>query len=804
MLKKKLYYKFCCLFITIAVVVLVGCQVQLKDSEDEDNGVETSYTVEHWKQSVDGKNYELDEQATQKINGNSLNKTQAAAREYTGFTALPITQKQIEADGSTVVKLQYNRNTITYTFAANGGVWEDSSVNKSVSGLYGAELPEVKNPEKTGYLFEGWNSDIPERFGEQNLTFTAKWKEVEVSEPEPQTDPEPQSQQQTNPDPDPQTNPEPESNPEPETNPEPEIIPTPPPAVETTYKVEHLQQNINDDEYVVVSGDTQTLDGTAGSQTQAAAKNYEGFEAAAITQKTIAEDGSTVIQIFYNRKVINYYFSALEQTKSGRYGAAVIVPDNPARAGYKFAGWDKNIPSTFGTADITFNPVWVELATLTVKLNYPDDKDVSKVTAALYENNPTADEGEELSLENASATFVKTAVPDSKNMLLKFYLYNSYDICVGTYEETICLPAGQDASLERTVDNVDTYAVVVIVNNREPWIDSSLSVTAKASGEEYSFTPIQGTNKYITELSEGEYDIYLENVYTNKRINIASNGTGGITLNYLFASASNFADLFANSTGSSNIILLGELTENDLLSISAAIKNSSRGVRLDLRRTSGLTELPDELFKGCYDLQEIKLPDGITSIGENAFSNCSNLTSIVIPDSVTSIGEYAFYGCLKLKNITLSSALTKIQAYTFYGCAIGKINIPAAVTEIGNYAFARCLMTNLTIPGNVETIGRYAFQNNSVKNVTLRNGVKTIQSRAFDHCDSLETVTIPSSVTKIEAHAFSNCRKVQTVSFPNTSNWYIDSLPFSLVADGSIAKMLTDTHEGDTWTQGPN
>ena len=146
MLKKKLYYKFCCLFITIVVVVLVGCQVQLKDSEDEDNGVETSYTVEHWKQSVDGKKYELDEQATQKINGNSLNETQAAAREYTGFTALPITQKQIEADGSTVVKLQYNRNTITYTFAANGGAWEDSSVNKAVSGLYGAELPEVKNP----------------------------------------------------------------------------------------------------------------------------------------------------------------------------------------------------------------------------------------------------------------------------------------------------------------------------------------------------------------------------------------------------------------------------------------------------------------------------------------------------------------------------------------------------------------------------------------------------------------------------------------------------------------------------------
>ena len=105
---------------------------------------------------------------------------------------------------------------------------------------------------------------------------------------------------------------------------------------------------------------------------------------------------------------------------------------------------------------------------------------------------------------------------------------------------------------------------------------------------------------------------------------------------------------------------------------------------------------------------------------------------------------------------------------------------------------------------HLSTIGKYAFRHNSVTKVILENGVKTIGSYAFADCASLETVRIAASVTKIESHAFSNCRKVQTVSFPNTSNWYIDSIPFSLLADGSIAKMLTVTYDGDTWTQGFN
>ena len=54
--------------------------------------------------------------------------------------------------------------------------------------------------------------------------------------------------------------------------------------------------------------DTQTKNGTTGAQTSAEAKNYEGFTAQEITQKTIAGDGSTIVNVYYKRNVYSVKF----------------------------------------------------------------------------------------------------------------------------------------------------------------------------------------------------------------------------------------------------------------------------------------------------------------------------------------------------------------------------------------------------------------------------------------------------------------------------------------------------------------
>lgn len=69
----------------------------------------------------------------------------------------------------------------------------------------------------------------------------------------------------------------------------------------TQYRVFHWQENANDDGYSLK--ETETQKGKTGSETKAAAKEYDGFTAETITQQTIAGDGSTIVNIKYKRNV---------------------------------------------------------------------------------------------------------------------------------------------------------------------------------------------------------------------------------------------------------------------------------------------------------------------------------------------------------------------------------------------------------------------------------------------------------------------------------------------------------------------
>ena len=74
----------------------------------------------------------------------------------------------------------------------------------------------------------------------------------------------------------------------------------------TEYTVIHWQENANDDEYS--SKDIEKKTGATNGTTNAKAKSYTGFTAQAITQKTIAGDGSTIVNVYYKRNVYNVKF----------------------------------------------------------------------------------------------------------------------------------------------------------------------------------------------------------------------------------------------------------------------------------------------------------------------------------------------------------------------------------------------------------------------------------------------------------------------------------------------------------------
>ncbi len=125
----------------------------------------------------------------------------------------------------------------------------------------------------------------------------------------------------------------------------------------TPYTVNHWTQRLNaegadvagsertPDNYELVASDTQTLRGDAGSMTAAEFKSYEGFRGRAFAQVPIAEDGSSVVDIYYDR--IPY---ALDLQANGHgtapsartvpYGARIVDPGPPAEVtGFVFSGW---------------------------------------------------------------------------------------------------------------------------------------------------------------------------------------------------------------------------------------------------------------------------------------------------------------------------------------------------------------------------------------------------------------------------------------------------------------------------------
>ena len=196
---------------------------------------------------------------------------------------------------------------------------------------------------------------------------------------------------------------------------------------------------------------------------------------------------------------------------------------------------------------------------------------------------------------------------------------------------------------------------------------------------------------------------------------------------------------------------------------------------------SGVQNIGNNAFAGCYGMTDITIPDGVTSIGDSAFDWCSALTEISIPGTVSSIGDSAFYGCSALTEISIPGTVSSIGDSVFSGCsALTEISIPDTVSSIGDSAFSRCsALTEISIPSTVSNIGSYAFSGCALREVEIPQGITSIQTRTFQYCTKLTKITIPDSVTSVEICAFDNCPVLKTVYYGGTeAQWegmYVDN-----------------------------
>lgn len=135
-----------------------------------------------------------------------------------------------------------------------------------------------------------------------------------------------------------------------------------------SYTVIYYWQNVDNDEYT--EHERVVLTDFTGNMTTVEDKTYEGFYQLLYEKVPIASDGSTVIEVYYDRV---YYKMTFDldggygvQPIYARYGTEVDVP-NPTRAGYSFVGWDDaassdniadTLPATIPAYNSAYKAIW--------------------------------------------------------------------------------------------------------------------------------------------------------------------------------------------------------------------------------------------------------------------------------------------------------------------------------------------------------------------------------------------------------------------------------------------------------------
>ncbi|MEG1192752.1 MAG: InlB B-repeat-containing protein [Clostridia bacterium] len=250
------------------------------------------YKVEHYQEAVEG-GYPLTPTASEDKQGTVDQDTVAAVKAYDGFTAEDFTQKTIAADGSTVVKIYYTRNFYTLTFKAQDG---DGDYEELMSGKVKFGTPiSAPTVRVEGRIFTGWGEGvtIPSTMPAEDKTFTATTIAADVS-----------------------------------------------------YTVNHMQQNVTDEDYTLFQ--TETIVGASGAQAdnlaKAAVKRYDGFT------YDCAELSGTTLTLQYTR---NSYALTIgsstgvtlgedTQAANHKFGATVTVKATGTAEGYKWLRWESS------------------------------------------------------------------------------------------------------------------------------------------------------------------------------------------------------------------------------------------------------------------------------------------------------------------------------------------------------------------------------------------------------------------------------------------------------------------------------
>ena len=157
----------------------------------------------------------------------------------------------------------------------------------------------------------------------------------------------------------------------------------------------------------------------------------------------------------------------------------------------------------------------------------------------------------------------------------------------------------------------------------------------------------------------------------------------------------------------------------------------------------------------AYQIKKVVLGSGVQNIGNDAFAGCYCMTDITIPDTVSSIGSGAFSNCA-LREVEIPQGITSIQSRTFQYCTqLTKITIPDSVTSVETCAFDNCPVLKTVYYGGTEAqwegmhVDNYAGNNSALLDATLYFEMKYQRIAAGSCGDNLRWYLMEDGVLKI-------------------------------------------------------
>lgn len=294
------------------------------------------------------------------------------------------------------------QDAYTISFNSNGG-----SVVDAIALPYQGVITPPANPVKVGYIFDGWYKDealtqsyaFPAAMPAEDTVLYARWS----------------------------------------------------PAANTKYRIEHYQQNLENDLYTLA--ETEYLTGTTGTVVWITGKikSYEDFTYKSVLSDdfvTIAPDGSGVLKIFYKRNSYTATFlpknndSSEAVVNTVKFGGKINVPVF-TWARHSFAGWSPAVPETMPAQNLTFEAQWTTAGQVAYKVEHYKEGLDGSYTLAETENlsdianqtvTATAKSYDGFSYNRiASGTVPSGIVTSDGSLVLKlYYTRNSYTLTFDT------------------------------------------------------------------------------------------------------------------------------------------------------------------------------------------------------------------------------------------------------------------------------------------------------------------------------------------------------------------------------------